>query len=65
MINKVSPASIARSLDLSPLISKSYKSKEKISWLFLINLISLSEPISSIPPEYANALVIELNGLTR
>ena len=58
-------------LDLSTEAILSFKKncpnfpKEKISWLFLINLISLSEPISEIPPEYANALVIELNGFTR
>ena len=39
--------------------------KEKTSLLFLINLISLNEPISEIPPEYASAPVIVLNGLTR
>ena len=46
-------------------MSKSYKSNEKTSLLFLINLISLNVPISEIPPEYANAPVIVLKGLTR
>ena len=44
---------------------RSYKSNEKISWLFLINLISRSDPISETPPEYANAPVIVLKGLMR
>ena len=49
LIRIVSPASIVKSLDLSPLIRGSYRSKEKIVPLFLINLMSLNEPISNMP----------------
>ena len=46
-------------------MSKSYRSNEKTVPLFLINFIFLNDPISDIPPEYARAPVIVLNGFTK